>query len=785
MKKIFKSIICAVLVISMLIAAVVPAFAAETEEEYISELRLVYAKNYKEAKDIIAASEFKDYKILRENLNEDTGNVGVWIAYKTTTDIEDAITDISVMQMCGGYKTGNYQEMIQNSYESYVKMGDTYLKAINYFLKGYNAGHFLSKSAYRQLNFYNVVSEGVPTEKIPAFEGERLGDIFKDGITKYELATMFFEGNLYALQNIRSLIAMGVSYNEDGKTYLDKVEIAAANTYLEPCNDRNYDELAALIAPSITVIKDMLKELANYESEFNYTDDEFTDKEISHAENKAIADMLREVDYINGKTLYQFCLDFVNDKDDYSSLYPLVTALNDGQIAMTQVAHYYDVIRYSMSTYPEDLINSEIEAQEEIYSESPFNVYSGVDRSIYGGTFALTNNAYRSDVYGEGDYIDALFGDDRGFSSTLSIVGGAVGTGLFVWAIVERGSENASIAPAAAEAAKKAAETVKSATDAIASKSLVTNSLGSKISVHMASGWTEVSTYGDLINALFIKHHALGSVRVHLYSTFEKYQMLVAKSGSFARDDMGALKLIHARFKEASNGELTSLKAYKATVDAGTASHFTSNVLFAVGGIVLLVSALNMFRTVYNYYHPDFEDVPLALVDMINTVDGDRYIKYDVVYNAETNSDGVYEAADLNAFEGERWNALYYTKSYEAGKPLLADGFSLSNRNNTPKDNYAPVHRFGEVVCYDLNKYNFDCDTNIFLSVKQSKNDKAAVADVPEVVGSMFSAGMLVLSGGIGLALGVGGTITTQRILKKKRDKTGDPDASSEDTSEA
>ena len=66
-------------------------------------------------------------------------------------------------------------------------------------------------------------------------------------------------------------------------------------------------------------------------------------------------------------------------------------------------------------------------------------------------------------------------------------------------------------------------------------------------------------------------------------------------------------------------------------------------------------------------------------------------------------------------------------KSYEAGKPLLADEFVVSNTGNVPKNGYTPVHRFGEVICYDLNKYNFDYETSIYLSVKQSKNDKAAV----------------------------------------------------------
>jgi hypothetical protein len=184
---------------------------------------------------------------------------------------------------------------------------------------------------------------------------------------------------------------------------------------------------------------------------------------------------------------------------------------------------------------------------------------------------------------------------------------------------------------------------------------------------------------------------------------------------------------------------------------------------------MMLYSAFRLGKTVYDFYHPDYEDVPLSMVELVDTVDGDRFIKYDVVYNAETNEDGVYEAGDLNAFEAQRWNALYYTKSYEAGKPLLADNFVVSNNNNKAASGYTPVHRFGDVVCYDLNKYNFDGDTQIYLSAKQSKNDKSAVADVPELVGSMFGAGSLFLAGGVGVTAGVGGVLATQQILKKKK----------------
>ena len=225
MNKTFKRIISMILTVCMLFLATVPVFAAD-EEEYLSDLRLIYAADFNEATEILEDSDLEGYKLFNANLNENTDKTGVYLAYKTTTDIEDAITDIAIMQMNGGYNEGNYQEMIKQSLAEYEKMGQNYLTAIEYFNKGVDAGHYLSDVAFRQLNFYNVVTEGI--DDVPEFEGKRLGDIFAEGIDVADLATMFMEGNVYALDNIRSLIAMGVSYNENGKTYLENVGDEAA-----------------------------------------------------------------------------------------------------------------------------------------------------------------------------------------------------------------------------------------------------------------------------------------------------------------------------------------------------------------------------------------------------------------------------------------------------------------------------------------------------------------------------------------------------------------------------
>ena len=785
--KITKSIISIVLSISLFLCATVPAFAAK-DEEYVSELRLVYAEDYDEAKAIIAEGEFKEYKVLNENLNENSDEIGVWLAYKTTTNIEEAITDLAIMQMNGGYSDGNYQEMIKQSYDEYVAMGQIYLDAINYFVEAYDAGDYLAEAAFRQFNFYNIVSKGIPEDEIPTFEGERLGDIFYEGIDEYELATIFFQGNVHVLNNVRSLLAMGVSYNEDGKAYLEKVGDAAAQVTEDPTvfvdASEDLDVYAALIAPSIGVFADMFKELATVEEEFNYKDEDFTDDEVRYLEYYTIAQRMRNVEYLDGKTLYQFCLDYVLDEDDYSNLYPLAAALNEGQQAMTKVFHYYDVVRYSSSDYAEEAMEETLASMEEKYSENPFNVYEGVDRSIYYGSFALTSAAERADAMtDENTLADAFFGEDSTLARDVFMFTGGASLMLVAYAVMDISKEAAKVAAekVTAQVSDKATQIVQSFADTEITFNLnyvATNGVYATTATKMS--------YDSYANHLISRYFA-ESTEISTSSAFsDKIAFLRENFDDFSDDIAGYADKLVARHdynafdnmnrwieqgQQSAGIKTDQATSQAATATASTGAKIFSGVLYVVGGALMLYSAYSTIMTVYNYYHPDYEDVPLSMVDLINTIDGDRYIKYDVVYNAETNEDGIYEAADLNAFEAKRWNALYYTKSYEAGKPLLADTFTVSNTNNQPKEGYTPVHRFGEQVCYDLNKYNFDGDTNIYLSVKQSKNDKYAAAGVPEVVGSMFSAGYLLLAGGIGAAVGIGGTFATQSLIKKKRAK--------------
>ena len=772
MKKAFKGMIAILLVVSMLMSATVAAFAAK-EEVYLSDLRLVYADTYEEAKQVLASSKLEGYQVLDENLNSGTGKKGTWLAYKTTTDIDDAITDISVMQMGGGYSEGNYQQMIQNSKNEYLAMGEIYLQAIEYFSEAYDAGNFLASSAYRQLNVY---------AGLDVYTDDRLGDLFVEcALTENDLATLFMQGNSYVLKNIRSLLAMGVSYNEEGLTYLQRVSYLASDTYsgyldesvadvtaddIYVSDSEDIDVLAALIASDISTFRNMFQELAAYEDELNYADEELTDLEIKYAEYKAVAEMMRAVDYLNGQSLYDFCMTYSVNTKDYSELYPLAEALNDGQISLTKVGHFYDVVRYSMSDAPEATITEQLDELEAEFAEKPFSVYTGVDRDIFKGTFAVTSAASRADAYTDSySLAEALFGNDAWIATSAQIAAGAVGAGLFVWAIVRSIKGHTVTTETTVDiAANVLRENAENATNNLADE-FVTG-LGT---------YTCKSVIHEAQVKMMMDGHQVYTADFSQIPLVKRVERLIEEMSNYSEysGEGGILEKLH-KVKAACDEKITDTMTKSPKTETQTITtvnwggRIFTGALYVAGALSMAYSAMSLYNQIYDYYHPEYDVIPEAMVDLVDTADGDRYIKYDVV--CEVNKkDGAYPAADLNAFSAQRWNAVYYTKSYEAGKPLLAD-FVISNVSNRAEGDYLAVHRFGEEVCYDLNKYNFSNKSdNIFLSVKQSENQKSAVADVPDIIGSIFSNGFVLLAGGIGIVVGIGGSMAMQSVLKKKK----------------
>ena len=756
MNKILKCLVSILLAISMILGTAVTVFAKE-REVYLSELRLVYADNYYDAMQVLANSTFQNYQFLNVNLNAGSGKIGVWLAYKTTTNIYDAITDMRVMQMGGGYSEGNYSALIKREKDAFLEMGETYLEAVEYFAEAVEAGSFLAESAYRQLNLYSGLD---------LYEDEPLGDLFAENVlTSYDLATLFTQGNSYVLKNIRTLLAMGVSYNEDGTSYLGKVGVSAEKMTARPdvFDGMDYDSIAESIAPTVIAFGAMLEELSAYEDELDYTDEDFTEFEIRYSEYKAIAEMLRATPYLNGQSLYDFCLGYTVTYRDYSSLYPLVDALNEGQEALVKISCFRDVVRYSVTDLPEDLIDEEIAKLEEIYGDDPVDVYFGVDRDLYEGTFALTDNAYRTDSYSDSSSLsEALLGDGAWMMQSADISSGVIDVGLSLWTI-----EDASGAIATAEKAESIALQVSRYTAMVEQAINAVGGQSVNVGPFIDNVFEEYTVFDLTYDLIYNYDKKLADPDWTYERIYDCLKHEILAGGMFRSDEGKALmELISSKVEQAESAVVKKAPTVSKSV-LGLGMDFTT-LFYFLDAAYLASYAISLGLKVYDHYHPTYEDIPTIMVDAVETASGDAYVKYDVVREVTKQMDGSYSAGDLNAFEGRRWNALYYTKDAKAGNPLLVD-FLLSNINNRASEGYMEVRRFGEVVCYDLNKYNFTPSHNIFLSVRYSENQKPDGIVLPDIVGSVFANGLVFVSGGIGLIFSIGGMVGMQAILKKKK----------------
>jgi hypothetical protein len=156
------------------------------------------------------------------------------------------------------------------------------------------------------------------------------------------------------------------------------------------------------------------------------------------------------------------------------------------------------------------------------------------------------------------------------------------------------------------------------------------------------------------------------------------------------------------------------------------------------------------------------------MVDTVETVNGNRYVNYQVVNALYKDGDKTVEKpGDTNGYDGKQWNALYFTKNYEAGKCMTANGYFIDSESNFGK--YTPVAKFGSDTCYDLNAFNDDENgEQIYIAFSNSNKKKTAETSVPTVIGSIFSSGgAIAISGVAGMGIGM----ALMAVIKRKKQK--------------
>ena len=188
-------------------------------------------------------------------------------------------------------------------------------------------------------------------------------------------------------------------------------------------------------------------------------------------------------------------------------------------------------------------------------------------------------------------------------------------------------------------------------------------------------------------------------------------------------------------------GTNTTRAAVSSVTRAMSASIILDIVLF------LVVAGLVAYD-IYEYYDPDYTEIPKAMLSFEENADGDTaYVHYNAVLNV---NGGVEET---NSFEGKAWNAMYYTTSDYMGEPIRADSF-------TDKKTNTAICEFGHKTAYDMNTNAYHDDSSVYIYFTRVDPDTLASIFAPPL-------GIGIITGFTLLAIGA--VVTIVAVNKRKR----------------
>ena len=766
------------LLLAVLIAMTLPAqvFAEGTDEKYISEVQIGVGKNASEAEKSLDGYEIlKDDKGNYVDLNKNAGATGiggkgnrvVYMGFKRTANDKQAITDLAVMNMKGGYKVEDYEALMEQQMSSQIlPFVENFLSTLAEYRENYKSKNPANKQ--RADYIHDTLNKMTDDD----CGGAPLGDLLLNE-TKYEMGdaaynalsaeqkkehadivTIIAQANGKATLIMENLLVRAADTNEN--SWLDRFvslsydnlidETGAAPSKAAKLVAREYDDTAQTLLAMWKLLSESLNsadsdeaeleklsnkdfdvesKLADYEK--NSTDEKFkaaatavyneaenSVEIIEKAGNVALRDYLKTVEY-DGGTLYDFFTKTYEDvESDITVLYPLAAALSDGQRACLEFLSLKDLI----------LIGG---TGEEAYKSSMFDeleegsIYNGVDRGIYEkGGVALTSDALRADALAK------MVEDSDFFLSWYNIVlmgvAGACAVG-FISTLVYNRIVNVS----------------------------------------------KVNYYNKLINTTLNVNGQTPEYVAHVNRVSKSYAL---KNPGLTENEVtsNVKTLIDTEKEQAEN----LVKHYSAR--SATCRWLGAGIGIAMI-IIIGITVYLTYQDMVNRYKVDFTPIPRYIVDEKDitgyNIKGEKIVLknqsayYKAVICNRTGGDyydSVGNIGDLNGYVGKQWLALYTARN-DAETPILADSFKFANSEEIPAGYETGIHSFGSDAAENLNNTLYVWNSTAPKVYVYFKTEKAPAS----TTGSSFTAGNVALSGAAGLAVGALATALGATISKKKK----------------
>ncbi len=686
MKKTVKIIISLMLCVTCIIQPCAAGAATFTGKTYVKEMIISYGKTEDEAK---AWLDSKGYKTINYNLNEGADDTfstkrAVYLGYKTTYNADEAITDMKLMNMKGGYSIEDYQMLLDEQKLNIGVFLDNFKIALKEYRENYKNGQERAVAAHEMLNLlYDDDTEetlgDLLLEKIKEeYSDEEWNALSKDAQGKAaDMTTILMQANTSSVLAIEQLISLAT--DDSSSVWTDRY--TTAKTY-----DEMVDEL--MKSEKLTVTQAAKKLAAEYDSDASaiasklegYTGflKTYTDEEIrlsdsvekieayqSSHENFNVAGWASagaQYEVLNSLknddvTLYELLTseDFDVAGEDRCMLYPLVSALTDGQRACLDFLSMNQIVALGIND--DASIKKAMESVDiKAISKDTVSVYYGIDRSIFGSEVALTGEAYRLQSSSDKEASDNWF--NNGLSQTTKII--LISLGVATVASIASLIAGFSFGNAALKAARSLANIeAKTAT--------VTNDVLEGVANRIAVIEEEAAGYAD-----------------DVYDLVED-----------------ADKIFGAQARSA--GALGSKTMWSKIFN------YTGLAMTAVTFIILGYSAWRTYQELKEYYKVDFTPIPMHMVDQGVDENNEKIFTYytAVKCNREeaqmvTEETKILKSfGDLNGDVGKQWVALYTTKDKAAGNPITAS-FVVQYVNTGIPDDTVALSMFGENTVQNL-----------------------------------------------------------------------------------
>ncbi len=756
-KRAVNTFISIVLVFALISATCTNVFAATyTGNTYIKETVISYGKTADEAKAWLTG---KGYTVLDYNLNEgadDTWSTerAVYLGYKTTKNAEEAITDMKLMNMKGGYSVEDYQMLLEEQKSNIRVFISNFITAIGEYRKNYTAGQQRALAAHEMLNLLydddtelnlgdlllNKIKEEYSDEEWKALSAEEQSQAA-------DMTTILMQSNSASVLAMEQLIALAADSSNtlwteryvNAKTYDEMISSLMKSEKLTVSQAvkklaAEYDEDAKLIASKLDGLKDYINTYTN--EKIRLTDSAETVKAYQENNEKfnvaawAAAGAQYEVlsslenddvtllDMLTGD-------DYDVSGDDRYMLYPLVSVLTAGQRACLDFLPMYQIIAVGIN---DDAAVKKAMENVDIKSlgGKAVSIYNGIDRSIFSSQVALTSDAYRLQNSADTNAASNWF--DDGVSASAKVM--FIALGVTVATSVASLIAGYSFAKSSLNASKMAAN-IESMMYKVSDDKLAE---GVAAFTDLADDAADLDYLDDVVDTVNSKDPVMG-------------------------------------------GQMKTMSAIGSKNMWSKIFTYTGIAMVAISIVLMGVSLWKAYSDLKEYYNVELTPIPMHMVNQGVDDGGKKTFTYYTAANCNReeaqmvadNTKILKGYGDLNGDVGRQWVALYTTKDKAAGDPIMADGIKVQfNNSSLPGDSYTALSMFGESVAQNLtNKsagYTYADDKNgIYLFYNTDSN---------AFTGSIFSNKTYVLIGGSVMAVfAVISFFVSDAVRKKKSRK--------------